>query len=210
MTISIKLVDSIATIKKDIHAAIAEEMNKRIKTNSKRFATHLKQSIRAWLVSQPEMVSLQTEGSPFSLHAQFGLLPGQGHTAADAIIDAVAQSIEIKAVPFTKNLKGRVEIAVQPKDFRAVLGIPQGTVLTDKGAVLEWLNWLLFEGDRVIIIGYEYTPDGGGRSGGGTMTGGVGWRIHPNFAGTVDDNFITRALVTREKEMTTLVQQLFT
>ena len=65
-----------------------------------------------------------------------------------------------------------------------------------KGRVtLEWLNWLLKEGDKIIVgnFGFEKIT-GRGRSSLGSMKKGGSWRISPQHAGTEDDNFITRAL----------------
>ena len=60
---------------------------------------------------------------------------------------------------------------------------------------MDWLDWLINRGDEIIVSQFGFESAGGkGRSGGGKMKKGGSWRISPQYAGTVDDNFITRAL----------------
>mgnify|MGYP003646261604 FL=1 len=67
-----------------------------------------------------------------------------------------------------------------------------------QGTPLEWLKWLLLEGDRVIVANYRFEPSNKGtsRTGEGIMikTRGGGWNVPPQFAGVDNDNFATRAL----------------
>jgi hypothetical protein len=82
-------------------------------------------------------------------------------------------------------------------------------VTTDKQTDLHWLDWLLRQGSAVIVSGYQYTPKRDGRSGGGVMTMGSLWRVPPQFAGTLQNNFITKALSNREKELTVILKDVF-
>ena len=61
---------------------------------------------------------------------------------------------------------------------------------------MPWLDWLITEGDKPIVKGYKYVNDVIGRSGQGIMKqqNGESWRVPPEFAGDINDNFITRAL----------------
>ena len=85
----------------------------------------------------------------------------------------------------------------------------EGFVVTRKSVKLHWLAWLLQAGSSMIVSGYEYTPSFEGRSGGGVMTGGGVWRVPPEFSGTESDNFITRALNNRDKQLSQLLKGLF-
>ena len=66
----------------------------------------------------------------------------------------------------------------------------------DKTTVnLDWLNWILTRGDEIIVSKFRFEPESGrGRTGRGRMKKGGSWRVSPQYAGTEDDNFITRAL----------------
>ena len=67
------------------------------------------------------------------------------------------------------------------------------------------MSWLLTRGYDVIITGYEVGYGRGlGRSGIGRMSGDgedsrLTFRVNPAFSGTMDKNFITEALTSRDK-----------
>ena len=64
-----------------------------------------------------------------------------------------------------------------------------------EGGDLHWLRWLLLEGYKVLVVGFHFRfQPGRGRSQLGYMRKGGFWRVPPEYAGTADDNFVTRAL----------------
>ena len=68
--------------------------------------------------------------------------------------------------------------------------------MTAKGVSLPWLRWLLTLGQQIIVanFGVDY-QSGKGRTGGGYMTVDERpFKVSSQYAGTVDDNFITRAI----------------
>lgn len=208
MSLRIVLSESDREIEKKINRAIAQEMNLRIRKNNGKVATKIKQAIPAWIRTRPEILSLLSEGTPNSLNSQLGLLPNQAVVAVDDIINSVAASLEVDIRQIDDKLKGRVEFSIQPESFRNLLGLSSGTVV-DGDDVLPWLRWLLLEGSSTIVYGYNYTPDLSGRSGGGTMESGGVWRIPPQYAGDLRDNFITRALLNNDRELGKILQEIF-
>jgi hypothetical protein len=115
-----------------------------------------------------------------------------------AIANAVAQSIIIKFKPFNIKLtSGGYNIRVQPLDYLNLLSLPEAVVITEKGVSLPWLDWLLTYGDSIIIadFGVKYST-GKGRAGGGYMLPTERpFSVNAAYSGTVDDNFITRAIM---------------
>jgi len=208
MTISLKLVDSDAQIEKKINEAISKELNRFIKKNSRRATERIKMALDGWVTSQPEILSLTSEGVIGELNAQFGLLPGQGALASADIINSILTTLEVKIRPIDKKLRGGVDFNIQSSGLQNLLNIPSGFVITDSFP-LHWLNWLLTEGTKTIVYGYSYNPDKSGRSGGGTMESGGVWRVPPQYAGSQKDNFITRALAGRDKELSLILQDIF-
>ena len=101
-------------------------------------------------------------------------------------------------------------ISLEMQNSPNLLSLKKGHVTTAKGADLHWLSWLLERGQGVIVVGYNYTPDTAprGRSGGGTMGRGTAWRVPPQYAGTVNDNFVTRAFDGREKDIARLFSDI--
>lgn len=206
----LKIVDSFSNIKNKIDTAIANHMNKRIQTRRKRAEAQIKSYIRGWIEEQDEVASLKAQGELKSLNAQFGLPPGVPNIAIEAIIQALIQSIEVLFTKVDKKFRGKVEFRIRGEVILSILGIPQGIVITEKGASLNWLEWLLTRGNETIISGYQYTASpGGGRSGGGWMSGGSVFRVEPtSFAGRVDNNFITRAFKDKDKELSRVLKVL--
>ena len=145
--------------------------------------------------------SLLSQGIPCSLNSTFGLPPGTPTDAVNAIVSAVSEAIAIDFQTVSNKLEGSVTFHFQPTDFSELLGLPQGHQFTEMGTDLHWVEWLLVKGDSVIVKGYLYQPSNSGRSGGGTMDIGGVFRVPPQHAGTADNNFVTRALFGRDKEL---------
>ena len=60
---------------------------------------------------------------------------------------------------------------------------------------------MLEYGDTIIVANYDYNPQTGlGRSSLGNMKDGTGFRVPPEFSGTLTNNFITRALTEPQQE----------
>jgi len=211
VSITLKLLESNNFIAKEINKAIALHLNERINKNKNKTIKQIRNLIPNWIASSPEIQSLNEEGITFSLNSQFGLPPGQASAATSAIITAVSNSVQVDLKRVPDNLKVTLEFGVQPVNFANLLSIPEGTVITQtNGTPLHWMDWLLNLGGTIIVAGYTYTPEADGRSGGGTMNAGYGWRVPPQFSGTPDDNFITRALANRGSQLAPILQGLIT
>tara|TARA_Y100000361_G_C11128536_1_gene327497 strand:- start:118 stop:753 length:636 start_codon:yes stop_codon:yes gene_type:complete len=207
--LSIKLLESDNDIITKINKSIARRFNVLIKRRAKIVQNDIKRLIPSWISEQPEVISLNSDGTDGSLNAQFGLRPGQSAIVIADIINAISESIFVHITPVSPvNLSGGISFSIQPTDFKNLISLSSGIVATEKLQQLHWLDWLLTEGDRVIIAGYEYVPSDGGRSGGGTMKLGRSFRVEPSFSGTVDDNFVTRAFAGRDKQLATLLSKL--
>ena len=207
--ITLKLLESDQQIQSNINKAIADYMNSQIRKKNKRILGIFKGSAESWVRSQPEIQSLLAQGEKGSLNAQFGLPPGTPDLAVDKIVNSIVESTEIKITKVNQKLSGGIEIFCQPSQFLNLLELSEGHVRTKKGADLHWLDWLLTLGDKTIVIGYNYEPGDGGRSGGGTMTKGTAFRVSPLFSGTVEDNFVTRAFSGKEKEVSSILMGIF-
>ncbi len=208
MSLSIKILESNSKIQGLIYSAIASEANAKVKKNAPKTRDAIKSLIPKWIFEQPEIKDLISGGSN-SLTAQFGIPIGQAQSIVSSISSAVANAV-IVDIDFVspKNLQGGVEFRIQPTSYNNLLSLDIARVTTKKGQVLEWLDWLLLKGSQMIVIGYKYEPGTGGRSGGGTMTGGGSWRVPPQYSGTSDNNFITRALSGRDRQLTTALKGL--
>ena len=199
MSISLKIIDSIKSIEKNINSAIAIEINNILSSKQNYLLSEVKKRIPLWIESQPEIISLKSNDI-FSLAGQLGI-PGDVTYVVNAITNAVKESTSIKFIKYTPNLKGvGLELHFQPSDFKNLLSLNEGHVNYNNGD-LHWLDWLLIKGNAVIITNYQYNPSTGlGRSGLGNMIPGNFFRIPPQFAGTIQDNFVTRAFLNQNVE----------
>lgn len=206
--ITLKLLGTNASISKDIQKAIAKSINDLVSKKKKRVEDKLKRSIRLWVTASPEMQSLLQKGVGNSLNSQFGLRNMDAKTAVEAIVNSIVSSAQIKISKIDSKLNGKIEFNFQPSDLRNLLGLPQGHVATEKGQDLHWLDWLLTKGSSTVIIGYTYSNSGDGRSGVGAMKKGGSFRVNPQFSGTVNNNFITRSLISREQRVISILSEV--
>lgn len=205
MGIRIKETDK--QIQKQISSRLSAQINKVIEKNRQQIVNKVKFLATDWILSQPEISSIVNEGVPGSLNAQLGFLPGQAAEFSVAIALAVANSVQVHIKPVDKNLKGQIVFNIQPSTYENLLSSNFAFIRTET-IIISWLNWLLKAGTQTIVFGYDYTPSNYGRSGGGYMRKGSAWRIPVEFAGTSDDNFITRAFAGRGKELSDVIKEI--
>ena len=197
--ITIKLIDSVSKITTDINLSIAQYLNDKIRKNKLSTINKIKSYIPAWINSQPEIISLQSQTTN-TLFALFGLRSGSTNSIVDDIINSVVNSLSFSFIPIDNQLNGGITIELQPADFQNLLSLQSGHVVYSQGD-LHWLNWLLTMGNSVIIANYNYSPQSGaGRSRQGIMKFGGSFRVPPQYSGTDTDNFITRALTGSAQE----------
>lgn len=208
MSLSIVITDSVSKIEKEINGAIAEAINNEISQKLNSILNSMKALIPSWIASQPEIISLKSSDST-SLAGQFGLNKSPS-SIVDNIIQSVVNATEIKFIPYSKNLKGGLELRFQPSTFANLLALPDGHTIYN-GGDLHWLDWLLKRGDNIIVVNYQYNPRTGlGRSNLGNMIPGGSFRVPPQFSGTDSDNFITRAFLgqAQEKQITDIIKRI--
>lgn len=96
------------------------------------------------------------------------------------------------------QLKGKFSLNLIKSDFSDILTLPDAIFRTEKGTNLEWLRWLLLEGDTTIIKDYEVAlgPYPNSRTGMAVMQNSISgkWSVPPQFSGTITNNWLTRAI----------------
>jgi hypothetical protein len=209
MSISIKILENDREIERRILQAAAIDINKTIQKNTVKAKMLLRRLIPTWIRVQPEIASLLAEGDSLSLNAQFGLVGGQGVRVLDDIAEAVIQATDVKILKVDNKLRGGLNIEIQPTDFNNIIS-SASSIINYPFARLNFLEWLMLKGDTTIVVGYKYEPKSdSGRSEGGIMVRQGAWRVPPQFSGTAENNFITRAFIGREKALEDLFKQIF-
>lgn len=189
------------TADSEIQKRLLEACEKEIKLILDKAKTKIKANLTNIVIEalqrSPEISSL----SNGKLKYDFGL----NFDPTDSIIYSIANSIDIRFKNFTLRgfTKGIVTAYIQPVDFSNLLGEDFAQVVTDKGQSLPWLQWLLTEGDSIIIADYhvDYGLYPTSRSGGAIMKPGRIYKVDSSFSGTAENNFITRALDKYENQI---------
>jgi hypothetical protein len=186
-----KIVDSYNKIYDNINAAIQKEIRANlVKSLPKIRADVINLTIEA-LENSPEIRSL----SGGKLKFDFGL----DFDPTSDIVYAIANSVDIKIKNSNvgkSELQSFLTIYIQRSDFKNLLSLEVASVVTEKGAQLPWLEWLLLAGDAILVSEYsvKYGSFEASRSGGAIMVPVGVFQVDPSFSGTADNNFITRAL----------------
>ena len=194
--VTIKLLESDKQIAKQMMLEIVKELNKRIPSHMNTIDKKLRVATYKYLKTSKTYESLISG----DLAAHFGIPIAHRETNINAIIQAVADRMEVEYTPVKYSVSkftNGIKIKVLMKDLSEVLSLYQGVVGTEDGEVLEWLRWLLTKGDSIIIKEYDVQlMVGKGRSGGGIMIYDQAevWRVPPEYSGTMRDNWLTRTL----------------
>lgn len=202
---SVKFLESNAQLEKEIRKALADEINKTLKPQVAQLETKLKPVFRNALQKSPEINSLSSSSG--TLRLEFGL----DSDPSAAIIDAVIESLNVEWVKVNPvNFAGGLIVTIQPSDFNNLLALPQANQSIIGGS-LPWLSWLLTLGDSIIITGYgvEFGSFPNTRTGQAKMsTKFAPYKVNSAFSGTIDDNFITRAIEKTTPEVEKIIRRM--
>lgn len=133
------------------------------------------------------------------LHGEMGLVDPAASVLAVAA--AVASAVEVTSGP------DWLTCGILRADLSDALSASGASFLSEKAKKVDWLRWLLEDGDGVIISDYAFYPGNytlkNSRTGRGFMNipkdGPYsrfvpGWRVPAQYAGTPADNWLTRCL----------------
>ncbi len=112
------------------------------------------------------------------------------------IVKSIQNGLEVSVVPVAisgDTLRGGIVIKMVRADFSDVLSV-SGITYKTKSVEVEWLKWLLTYGDRIILANtsISYNPSASRPKGVAAIDSGFGFRVPPQFSGTLADNWITR------------------
>lgn len=188
--ISIEILESDGMIVKKIHTSLAKVFNKSLSKSASNINASLKPIISGALSASPELSSL----SGGILAVDFGLTTDPTGPIVNSIVNSLDIDIQ-KAIGTASGIKGGLLITMQPIDYSNLFSLSVAEQIIEGGS-LPWLKWLLTFGQQIIIgdFGVKYEA-GRGRRGGGYMTiEERPFKVNSAFAGTADNNFITRSV----------------
>lgn len=196
--------DSNQKIEKNILSTSEKEIKILFQRAKPRIESDIKNLVLSSLEDCPEIKSLR-DGQ---LRFDFGI----PIDPTNEIITAIVNSIYVYFKNFRltkKEVKNIFSIYIQPSDFKNLLGNAYGNVITEQGELLPWLEWLLTAGNAVVISGYsvEYGPNPNSRTGAAVMIPVGFFKVDSKYSGTAENNFITRALANKEKEISEIIRK---
>lgn len=196
------IVDSVAKIEKEILKAYEAEVKLLFRKSVYKIQADIINLMIEALYQSPEILSLQSG----KLKADFGL----DFDPTEVIIYAIANSTTVQLNNFKfggSTAENVLTINIQPEDFRNVLNLREASILTEKGSALPWLEWLLTAGDSIIITNYHvsYVPNPSSRSGSAIMIPKGVFKVDSSFSGTIQNNFITRAIDSHQEQIIEIV-----
>lgn len=205
----ITLLESDKQIQDTVNQLLAQEVKKILPKITQSASQYIKNTIIDSIKSQPEYSSLLNG----KLKYEFGLPDADARVSG--ILNALSQSLQVSVSQPTYNssgIKGGFTINMVKSDFSDIINLPEAIFQTENGSYLQWLKWLLLEGDNSIVFGYKFIlgQNPYSRTGQGIMKpdmSGV-WRVPPEFSGTQDNNWITRAISATQTDINSYLKNL--
>jgi hypothetical protein len=206
MKFSLRLLETNDQIAKlimdELKIIIDKAISKALPTISSQIKILVSESLR----NQPEYSSLMTG----TLKAELGIAEA---TSINSVIDALIETLSVQRNAITVTNKGLsggfVLTMMKSDDMNGVIYTDQASVRDASGYSLPWLEWLLLKGNEILVKNYEvsYFPSPYSRSGMAIMIpSSNSWRVPPQFAGTENDNWTTRAINSVEDSVYKIIQ----
>jgi hypothetical protein len=174
------------SIDKKILQALQQEAKTVIQKNYGKLRNAIKPIIIDSIYDCPEMESVRSG----KLKYDFGIETDPTLIIAWSVADSMRLSYS-----YSPSYVFNFQITVQPINDNTLLSLPQSFVKLGDGGEIPWLEWLLKKGSKIIMLDFGVLYKQAGRTGGAIMVENISpFMVDPNYAGTDDDNFISRAL----------------
>ena len=189
---------------------IKSRFNKVSRTSTAGFKAVLEQAVK----SQPEYHSLVNG----ELQAELGIVDSA--TRLEQIIDVWLSGIitDVSVRIVGKKITGFYSVKLPTKNYANILPLGVYNSINSRGEIttIPWLQWLLLDGN-VTIVKYRFGTkpqeilDRYSRTKRGLMFPTLygRWTMPAQFAGTENNNFLTRAVASASKEIQLALEQEF-
>lgn len=210
MRLSIKLLESNQEINDRILQALIPEVDDYLKTCLNKLRRMLPPMLRDIIQNTPEYNSLIGG----QLQYEFGI-PDPGIKLAN-ILDIWTTNIHTEyngPTIVSHKLKASFSVSLIRRSFDDVLSSDYALVIDNlRGYQLPWLEWLLLEGNKTIIKKQDVVIGSNkfSRTGNAIMReSSKSWKVPSAFAGTIGNNWITRAIDNAESQINDLLDKVF-
>jgi hypothetical protein len=193
ITLSIKIKENTQELTRLILNALRDDITKFLSGVANNGQSKIQDLIRHTLLNCPEMIDAKNG----DLRSELGL--ENAEQKIDGIINVWVNNIVVtpkQTIISGNGLNAGFTLGIIRSDFSDVLSQAEAVQITEKGQDLPWLRWLLLDGTGIIIDDYDLKikPDTS-RTGKYIMVPSSRyWGVPYQYAGTIDNNFVTRAL----------------
>lgn len=154
MAYSINILESNRTIESMVINEIIDHLNKK----APKAIPRIQQQLSTLIQKELKKTLVYKEALTGTLKAELGFVQGREKTIMDGIIDIIANEVQVDFTPFVNSkgvaISGGYTIYMIDSSFQNALSSSLAVTM-NKGEELPWLEWLLKEGDKIIIAGYK-------------------------------------------------------
>lgn len=205
---SLKITDTMI-----FYEAAKKETLKKVMSNINKITNNSKSKISSIILSALNNSSTVQSLLSGKLRDDFGLFGNVVDVTISNIVKHISENIKLQVNQSTTAGSILViSVELLPGDFNKIVSLPGGSI-PSRGGPVDWLEWLLTKGTQVVIADYWIYTNAKGftRSGGSSIMRKIEstprdpFRVDPNYAGTPDDNFITRSLEPFHKDIISVI-----
>lgn len=202
MQINLKIIENNSTINKYILIALLPEVTNYMNNVMKYIKINLPEVVKNAIESSPEYQALSGGQLQFELG-----IPNINQKLTGLLNIWMSNIVyDYKAPTITNNkIISNFSASMIRVDFNDVIYSDYAIVKDAKGYSLPWLEWLLTEGNKILVPSHEviFGPSPYSRTGNAIMRKNKnrGWKVPAQYAGTLNDNWITRALDSAESNI---------
>ena len=207
LNFSVDLTNSNSDINRKILTALKPQVNNYFKKAISSIKQPILETITKAIINSPEYDSLLSG----DLKYEFGL-PDSDERLSSILKFWQKLYIDTDAIKISGDqLVGSFSLKMIPSDFSDVLNSSAAVLVTEKKQSLNWLEWLLLFGNQTIIKDYtvEFGSNPRSRTGQAVMRGvrNGKWSVPSQYAGTLNDNWITRAIDSVEVDINNILSK---
>lgn len=201
---SVKMTTSLQEMIKQANQVMIADLEKRFKQFSVLAEEEMPDALMTAIKNTEVYESLAYGTGSVNLRAEFGL-DHQNHSvdAIDDIISAIVGELYIEPVQLkatSKGPSGSILLKAIHRSLLDALALDESYAVA-KSDIIPWLNWLSFEGDRIVVSEYQiihgvFSSPEPSRSGEAIMARSKTgfWKVPSQVSGTKENNWITRAV----------------
>jgi len=211
MLFNLKLIENDSAIINSILKALLPEVDKYFKKSINNLKSSLPVVIQKAISNTPEYSSIQSG----ILRYNFGI--PDPNSKLSGLIDIWSNNIQInytQPIISRNSIKCNISAGMIKIDFSDVLYTEYAIVVDSiRGYSLPWLEWLLLEGNKTIIKNQKiiFGPNKASRTGFAIMRDSQtsSWKVPSQYAGTQNDNWITKAIDDAALEIENTINKAF-